>query len=127
MPQSQLNPDLPIWVYRNLRTGNFSLMQRGKVVDHTDSIVLSDCRFVVRPAGYARFLRERRKNVHAFVVGRIPNCPDGTFHYLGATDQRLSYNPAKAGHFCDESGNRVTKAVLVSINTRTGISALGAN
>lgn len=125
---TKLNPDLPVWVYRNLRTGNFSLMQRGKVVDHRDSLLLEDCRFVVRPAGYARYLRERRKNVHAFVVGTLLDSGVPQFYAERLhTEQRLSYNPAKAGHFCDENGNAITNAQLVAINKRTGICAVGAN
>ncbi len=46
-------------------------MQRGLVVGHADQLMLQDCVFIVNPSGVARAQREGRKNVHAFIQGRI--------------------------------------------------------
>ena len=64
------------YIYRNLKTGGFSVMNRGLVVDHGEHYVITphasnddEVRFVVRQSGRERVLHEGRKNVHAFVVG----------------------------------------------------------
>ena len=64
------------YIYRNLKTGGFSVMNRGLVVDHGDHYVITphasnddEVRFVVRQSGRERVLHEGQKNVHAFVVG----------------------------------------------------------
>lgn len=71
MTKRQLNPDKPVWVYRNLRDKCYSLMQDGRVVDRRPWVLLTGCRFRVRKAGRERVLREGHKNVHAFVVGTL--------------------------------------------------------
>ena len=67
-------------VYRNLHKGCFSVRalngeDKGRVIDHVQSIMLKDATFVVQPAGRDRVLREQRKNVHAFVRGTITDQP----------------------------------------------------
>lgn len=72
-----IDPSKDVWIYRNLRPGKsmsdraFSIMQDGLVVGHSDYVVVKDARFVVREGGRQRVLHEKRKNVHAFVVGTI--------------------------------------------------------
>ena len=57
------------YIYRNLHRGDsFSIRQRGKVVDRLTDLVAYDVRFSVSEAGRQRVLRERQKNVHAFVI-----------------------------------------------------------
>lgn len=73
-PGRSLDPDVDVWVYRNLMRSDgswYSIMQRGVVVAHARRIALAPARFVVRPAGRRRALETGVKNVHAFVVGRI--------------------------------------------------------
>ncbi len=67
-------------VYRNLHKNCYSVRaltgeNKGKVIDHVQSITLKDAKFVVQPAGRKRVLREKRKNVHAFVRGHITDEP----------------------------------------------------
>lgn len=79
-------------VYRNLRTGNFSVLQRGKVVAHVDAICLRDVRFVVSEKGRQRVIRDKRKNVHAWVDGTVaPTCREA--------ETPVTYNPYEAGSF----------------------------
>lgn len=61
-------------VYKNLHKDLWSVrsasgVDRGRVIAHTDRIVLRDASFVVQQGGRARVLREGQKNVHAFVRG----------------------------------------------------------
>ena len=60
-------------VYKNLRLGCWSVrdLKTGKVIDHTAQIYIKDAELVVHPAGRARVLKTRQKNVHAFVRGYI--------------------------------------------------------
>ena len=67
-------------VYRNLHKNCFSVRalsgeNKGRVIDHVQSIMLRDATFVVQPAGRERVLQEQRKNVHAFVRGTITDQP----------------------------------------------------
>jgi len=80
-------------VYRNLHTDCFSVRHNGKVIDAVHSCLLKDVTFVVQPAGRAKVLRERKKNVHAFVRGtRV----DEIKIKVG---QPLVYNPYKRDSF----------------------------
>jgi hypothetical protein len=58
-------------VYRNLQRNCWSVQHKGFVVAHATCVELNNVRFVVQQSGYERFLREGRKNVHAFVSGEL--------------------------------------------------------
>ncbi len=58
-------------VYRNLRRNCWSVRQRGRVVAHTKRICLRHAVCKVSQAGRLRVLRDRQKNVHAFIRGHI--------------------------------------------------------
>ena len=60
---------LKVRVYWNFHRKVFSVMCGGRVVAHATRVDLYRVRFTVRRAGWLRVLRERRKNVHAFVAG----------------------------------------------------------
>tara|TARA_R110002167_G_scaffold240496_1_gene445667 strand:+ start:677 stop:1087 length:411 start_codon:yes stop_codon:yes gene_type:complete len=54
-------------IYYNLHKKVFSIRYKGKVIDHAKTITVLHPRFVVQPAGRAKVLRDKVKNVHAFV------------------------------------------------------------
>lgn len=89
------------WCYRNLHRGGYSMVQDGVVVAHADDVTLLGVTFVVREAGRQRVLSEGVKNVHAFVVGKVPQmvlCPtDLVWH-------KARYNPKRAAYFEAEIG-----------------------
>ena len=61
-----------IEIYRNLHKNCFSVRKNGRVVkyiDDSEALHLTDVKFAVQPAGHARVIREKKKNVHAFVRG----------------------------------------------------------
>ena len=82
------------YVYFNLHKKCWSVRQSGRVVDHTNEILLKDCRFMVSQAGRERVLRDKRKNVHAGVSGYVVDSFQGVEVGRG---QRLTttYNPYK--------------------------------
>lgn len=104
-----------VQVYRNLNKKCLSVVAlegegKGRVACHVDDITLTKCSFVVRPAGRAKVLRTRRKNVHAFVRGEV--------FAFGAQVKgvRLSYNPYKHSTFVrSDTLAPVTEAECVTI------------
>ena len=58
-------------VYFNLHKHVFSVRsaRSGRVILHTDRVHIRNPEFVVRQGGRQRVLKERKKNVHAFVRG----------------------------------------------------------
>lgn len=56
------------YIYRNLRTGGFSVKFRGIVIDHSDSLIATNVEFRVSEPGRQRVITERRKNVHAYAA-----------------------------------------------------------
>lgn len=84
-------------VYRNLTRGCWSVQHRGLVVAHATSVRLKNVRFVVNQSGYERFLRENRKNVHAFVTGELVEVDCPTPDIPGMME--VTYNPRVASLF----------------------------
>jgi len=60
-----------VQVYYNIRRGDYSVRQSGRVIDHVTAIALRDVRFNVAPAGRDKVRATGVKNVHATVTGHI--------------------------------------------------------
>jgi len=116
--------------YYNLHKHTFSLQSRskenyGKVIEHTDHVILKNVKFVVREAGRKKVLKEKQKNVHAYVVGEItPRVAQSD------TESILSYNPYLGDTFYSKSsGGAVSGADYVilrkGIDGKPIISAYG--
>lgn len=115
----------PIEVYFNLHKKVFSVRQSGLVVKHIDIIIIKDANFVVSQAGRERVLREKRKNVHAFVRGKVcynENFSKGSSKWAntllgnyeaGNLVKTAHYNPYKTKTFVDSDNNPVTSAKTV--------------
>ena len=101
-----------VWVYFNLHKKLFSVMQNGIVQDHTHYIILKDVEFVVRPAGHAKVLKEKKKNVHAFVKGYVDHDEDLT--KLGTSFYAVKYNPYRCDSFLSVPINRNGEKVLAN-------------
>jgi len=92
-------------VYFNLHKKLFSVRNcmTGRVVHHIHNIWIEDPVFVVRKAGRERVLREKKKNVHAFVRGRwIQNLlVEDASKILDHREcsQEVTYNPYKYDSF----------------------------
>lgn len=92
----------------------------GRVVAHTDRIVLADAEFRVSEAGRQRVLREQAKNVHAWISGR-PVVSEGA---LGGVV--VTYNPYRYDSFVDvATGLPVRSAELVELSA--AVSAVGVS
>lgn len=110
-----------VWVYFNVRTRTFSVRCDGKVIDHTDHVVLCDARFRVSEAGRQRVLETGHKNVHAYIVGYL--CEN--MHGL-VTDSHARYNPQNCENFVDcYTGQPVRSAPFVEISVKDGKPVIG--
>lgn len=83
---------LKVEVYRNLTKNCFSVRQNGRIIFYERTVYLKDVTFVVRPGGRAQVLREKRKNVHAFVKGLLSR------PFIIST-KSVWYDPYKVAHF----------------------------
>ena len=89
-----------VQVYYNIRRGDYSVRQNGRVIDHVDSIVLRDVRFNVAPAGREKVRRTGVKNVHATVTGYVVDNPKPAI-----PEHFVSYNPFKYDQFVKITSN----------------------
>ena len=85
-------------IYRNLHKKCFSVRQRGRVVGHlmddpTEHVLLKDVKFAVQPAGRRKVLRERKKNVHAFVRGDMVSPHSVPYPGRDEFTNEVTYNP----------------------------------
>ena len=65
---------------------------KGRVVKHTNKLFLKDVKFVVQEGGRKRVLKEKSKNVHAFIRGTISK-------NRKITGKSITYNPYKYSTF----------------------------
>lgn len=101
-------------VYRNLHKQCWSVVamegdHKGKVIAHTQNMLLADCSLRVSAAGNAKVRREKRKNVHAKIHGILQSNPN---KYL-AKAQQISYNPYSMTTFETMCGAPVHEASYV--------------
>ena len=83
-------------VYWNLHRKCWSVQYRGRVVCHARRVELWNATGKVSEPGRQRVLRERKKNVHAFLVGEPVESGPGMRY--GETEQ-VFYNPYKFDAF----------------------------
>ena len=78
-----------VYVYFNLHKKCWSVRQSGRIVAHTNEILLKECRFLVSQAGREKVLRDKRKNVHAGVSGYVVD----SFQGVERAAVEVTYNP----------------------------------
>ena len=100
-------------VYRNLHKQCFSVRalegpKKGKVILHTDAILLKDAEFKVRKGGQARVRKTGHKEIHAFVRGEVravssfaANTLKGLAKSRDIKMDQFTYNPYEHDSFVD--------------------------
>lgn len=84
-----------------------TLVKTGRVFHHRKGIVLKDVSFVVSKAGRERVLREKKKNVHAYIRGDF-DVDAGYAHAFSETGQLKEA--------CDAKGEQIASgATLVRV------------
>jgi len=112
-------------VYWNLHKKCWSVrdVQTGRVVAHEASVVLMDCKFVVQPGGRQRVIREKRKNVHAWVRGRwLPD--DESWWRPFWSVGKVTYNPFKYETFITKNNEQpIVSADIVRLHADRTVNA----
>lgn len=107
-------------IYRNLHKDLWSVMDSStrRIVGRLESLSLSNCSPVVSEAGRQRVMRERAKNVHAFLCGELCEARGGDF-------REISYNPYKCAHFYFvDTGDEFKGASYVEFTSSGKVMAL---
>ena len=123
-----------VMVYFNLTRKCLSVKalegeRKGRVIAHADSVELVNVTFKVSQAGRQRVLREKRKNVHAGVVGTMTNVPANysTIHIAEALYTPVKYNPYRFDSFVtavnETPVTTAKRAIVASVNGRGAIYA----
>lgn len=105
-------------VYRNLHRGNFSiksyvdLVSGYRVTDRGEIVLMKNCSFKIYESGRQRVIKEKRKNVHAFVE------PTSYEHLNEKADvsklREIYYNPYKHDSFVyKDTEEKIEKASMV--------------
>ena len=87
-----------VQVYYNIRRGDYSVRQSGRVIDHVDCILLRDVRFNVATAGRDKVRATGVKNVHATVSGYtafLTDCTNLQSILKDSNCDYVAYNPFK--------------------------------
>lgn len=95
-----------VFVYWNLHKKCWSVrdIKTRKVIEHLQELSLIDCEFKVSEAGRQRVIREKRKHVHAGVVGCLVS--RGACEYYRRIGKEVFYNPYKTETFRTRVGDR---------------------
>jgi hypothetical protein len=125
---------MKVFVYFNLHRKCFSIKalegpNKGRVIAHRDKVLIYAGTFKVSEAGRQRVLRERKKNVHAGVVGEWVGSVDDelTIERIVYNGTPITYNPYKYNTFVHLYGEHPIStgrlvALTVNENKRSHIN-----
>lgn len=117
---------MKVEIYYNLNKHILSVRQKGIVIKHTPAAEVFNAKFVVQPAGRKRVLREKRKNVHAFIRGTAGRLSKtilsqmlGRKYKVQGNWVRVTYNPYKYNSFVEaDTGEPIHESAHVVISGR---------
>lgn len=95
---------MKVFVYFNLHKKVWSIKamegeQKGRVIAHAENVYLKDAMPKVSEAGRQRVLKEKRKNVHAGIVGELLDDIHAMCELASGEESTLYYNPYKVRTF----------------------------
>lgn len=122
---------MKVFVYFNLHKKVWSVKalegpNKGRVIHHSTMVVLRDCQYKVSEAGRQRVLRERRKNVHAGVVGTLIAVSGERAYFPYTRSVPVTYNPYKYETFVHASTEKPilkSEHCLMSAHTKPVVRA----
>ena len=112
---------MQVFVYRNLHKKCYSVrcQKTKRVIAHVNKIQLTDCVFKVSVAGRERVRRERKKNVHAGVLGQWNGDAWGNYDTIASV--KVTYNPYQYDTFVLLESKQPIKNSLIAELDETGI------
>ena len=107
---------MKVAVYYNLHKHTFSLQSRnkedyGRVIEHTDHVILKNVKFTVREAGRQKVLNEKKKNVHSFAVGEVVD----SVGLESGPSVYVSYNPYLGASFYVKATGEAVSGALYAV------------
>lgn len=98
-----INRDKPVRVIRNWKHDCYTILQNGRAMASARQVHLADVEFLVRESGRNKMLRERKRNVHAYAVGRLIDYthPDEARAIGEIGGRAIVYHPYRAAAFID--------------------------
>jgi len=104
-PRYKINTAKKVFVYKNLHKDCWSIKQGGLVKAHAHDILLYETSFKVNRAGREKVIKEKRKNVHAGVVGYLdhPSPEYATWDDDCGPYTEVTYNPYKYKSFVEKA------------------------
>jgi len=120
---------MKVFVYFNLHKRVFSVKalegkDKGRVIGHRTMLAIYSPTFKVSEAGRQRVIREKRKNVHAGVVGFLTSSYDWTKEEVSWTP--VLYNPYVFSSFVTMLGKPVHNARFAKLEIMLGKPVLEA-
>ena len=116
---------LRVMVYYNLHKHTFSVQYKGRIVLYADYVKLKNVEFRVREGGKEKVRQEKRKNVHAFVIGDLVDYCEFPCENIPpeSNDKIITYNPYKYDSFVrkDTEESVYTADEVDMINTKNKI------
>jgi hypothetical protein len=115
---------MKVFVYFNLHKRVFSVKalegkDKGRVIGHRTMLAIDSPTFKVSEAGRQRVIREKRKNVHAGVVGFLTSPYDWTKEEVSWTP--VLYNPYVFSSFVTMLGKPVHNARFARLAIHDGV------
>lgn len=108
-------------VYRNLnKPAYFSLKKntgddKGRVGGYAKAVVIQSPSFVISLASHQRVLKEKRKNVHAYIRGQCVDAFDSSLLTIPEGAMRVSYSPYVGPYlYClerDDTGSIIPNSI----------------
>ena len=112
--------------YYNLHKHCLSFREPGERVSHARAMILNNVKFAVQPAGRAKVLTDKRKNVHAFVRGDmvwVAGLNDNLGDYTHSTMERYGYRKIRYNPY--ESDSFVAVDTEIPIKSATQVVIIG--
>ena len=116
-----IDHEKPVRVIHNWKHDCYSIMQNGRLKASARQVRLSDVEFRVRESGRERMLRNQRRNIHAYAIGRLLDFvhPDDDRELGGMSGRSVYYNPYQFAFFADkETQAPVNSALVVQFDER---------
>ena len=119
--------DRPVRVFKNWKLGCWSIFQDGRLRASARQVLLTDVEFLVRESGRQRMLREGRRNVHAYAVGRLLEHvhPEDGRELPALAGREVFYDPRRYASFVERDGGAAVAGAALAQFDEHGLRCAG--